>query len=60
MLFSKDINSQKVITGLSVRSIFDLFLQVYYYFKIFQARKYPKGSEIIMTGVNIPDMYQII
>ena len=26
----------------------------------FQARKFPKGSEILMMGVNIPDMIQII
>jgi perosamine synthetase len=26
----------------------------------FQARKYPKGSEVVMMGINIPDMVQII
>ena len=26
----------------------------------FQARNFPKGSEVIMTGMNIPDMVKII
>lgn len=61
MLFSRDLNNEKVLTTLSVRSAFDLFLQVcYYQAKPLQSRKYPKGSEVIMTGVNIPDMYQIV
>ena len=25
-----------------------------------QARKYPHGSEVVMMGINIPDMVQII
>ena len=36
---------------MSVRSTFDLY---------FQIRKFPKGSEIMMTGINIGDMIQII
>lgn len=26
----------------------------------FQVKKFPKGSEVIMTGINIPDMIKII
>jgi hypothetical protein len=37
--------------SLSVRSTLDLYLQ---------ARQFPKGSEIIMTGINIGDMIMII
>ena len=50
MTFCNDRQTQNTITTLSVRSAFDLYLQ---------ARNFPKGSEIIMTAVNIPDMCQI-
>jgi len=46
----KFVGESALIT-LSVRSTFDLYLQ---------ARNFPKGSEIIMTGINIGDMIQII
>jgi perosamine synthetase len=51
MTFSKDLVREKVLTTLSVRSAFDLFLQV---------RNYPKGSEIIVSAINIPDIFQIM
>lgn len=44
--FTVNSNERAVVT-FSVRSVLDLYLQV---------RKYPPGSEIIMTGINIPDM----
>lgn len=46
-LFSRNTQSERALTAISVRSLFDLYLQ---------ARAYPKGSEIIITAVNIPDM----
>lgn len=48
--FTVNSNERAVVT-FSVRSVLDLDLQV---------RKYPPGSEIIMTGINIPDMVQIM
>ncbi len=36
---------------LCVRAAFDLFLQ---------AKNYPKGSEVLMTAINIPDMVYIV
>ncbi|XP_071956101.1 uncharacterized protein [Antedon mediterranea] len=44
-------NRNTVIPCLSVRSAFDLYLQV---------KKYPIGSEVIMTAVNIPSMSEIV
>lgn len=44
--FTVNANERAVVT-FSVRSMLDLYLQ---------ARKFPPGSEIIMTGLNIPDM----
>jgi perosamine synthetase len=44
--FTANENEKAVVT-FSVRSLLDLYLQ---------ARKFPAGSEIIMTGLNIPDM----
>ena len=49
-LFSKDLSREKAVVTLSVRSAFDLYLQ---------ARNFPIGSEIIMTGINIPDMVRV-
>jgi dTDP-4-amino-4,6-dideoxygalactose transaminase len=40
-----------VLPTFCVRSCFDLF---------FQARKFPAGSEVIFTAVNIPDMVQVV
>ena len=51
MLFSKDQYSERVLSCLCVRSVFDLY---------FQSRKFPPGTEIIMMGINIPDMIQIV
>ena len=48
--FTINENERAVVT-FSVRSMLDLYLQ---------ARKFPPGSEIIMTGLNIPDMVQIM
>jgi len=42
---------ERAFVSLSVRSTFDIYLQV---------RQYPKGSEVVMTGINIGDMIQII
>ncbi|XP_022098146.1 uncharacterized protein LOC110983304 [Acanthaster planci] len=39
-----------ILPCLSVRSAFDLFLRV---------KRYPPGSEILMTAVNIPQMFHI-
>jgi len=47
MMLTKDFEKEKVLVALSVRSAFDLY---------FQARKYPHGSEVVMMGINIPDM----
>ncbi|XP_070568883.1 uncharacterized protein [Ptychodera flava] len=44
-------NRSHVLPCLCVRTAFDLYLRV---------MKYPPGSEIIMSGVNIPDMGKII
>ena len=51
MLFTRDLLKERVLVTLSVRSAFDMYLQ---------ARNYPKGSEIIMSAINIPDMVQIV
>jgi perosamine synthetase len=48
--FTVNSNERAVVT-FSVRSMLDLYLSV---------RKFPAGSEIIMTGINIPDMVQIM
>ena len=42
---------ENVIAGLSVRTIFDSLLTT---------KKFEKGSEVIMTGITIPDMVKII
>ena len=42
---------EEALCTLCVRSTFDMY---------FQARNFPKGSEVIMTGMNIPDMVKII
>lgn len=49
-IFTVNENERAVVT-FSVRSMLDLYLSV---------RKFPAGSEIIMTGLNIPDMVQIM
>ena len=43
--------NENVIVGLSVRSIFDLLLS---------QKGYKSGSEIIMSGITIPDMLKIV
>lgn len=43
--------NESAVVALSVRSTLDLY---------FQSRQFPKGSEIIMTGINIGDMIKII
>ena len=48
---AKNPDIERAIVTLSVRSMLDLYLQV---------KNYPKGSEIIMTAMNIPDMIRII
>ena len=50
-LFTKDPSNEKVLVTLSVRSAWDLY---------FQSKKFPPGSEVLMTGLNIPDMSRII
>ena len=42
---------ENVIAGLSVRTIFDSLLTT---------KKFEKGSEVIMTGITIPDMVKIV
>ena len=42
---------ENVITGLSVRTIFDSLLTT---------KNFEKGSEVIMTGITIPDMVKIV
>ena len=42
---------ENVITGLSVRTIFDSLLST---------KNFEKGSEVIMTGITIPDMVKIV
>jgi perosamine synthetase len=49
--FTVDKETERAVVTFSVRSMLDLYLQV---------RNFPPGSEVIMTGVNIPDMLRII
>lgn len=49
-LFVQDETTERCLPTLSVRSSFDMYLQV---------RKFPKGSEILMTAITIPDMVKI-
>jgi len=49
--FPDQSRNEKALCTLSVRSALDLYLQV---------RQFPQGSEILMTGMNIPDMVKII
>jgi perosamine synthetase len=44
-------DSEQAIVTLCVRTVFDLYLQV---------KKFPKGSEVIMTAINIPDMSTVL
>ena len=39
------------VVALSVRTAFDAYLSVL---------NLPRGSEVVMTGINIPDMMQIV
>lgn len=50
-LWAVDPKKDLVLPTFCVRSALDLYLQV---------RKFPKGSEVIMTSVNLPDMVQLI
>jgi dTDP-4-amino-4,6-dideoxygalactose transaminase len=43
--------TENVITALSVRTIFDSLLAI---------KNFEKGSEVIMTGITIPDMVKIV
>lgn len=56
MMLTKNFEKEKVLVALSVRSSFDLYFQVRRARINLKARKYPPGSEVIMTGINIPDM----
>ena len=47
-LWSKEDNA---VVALSVRTAFDAYLSVL---------NLPRGSEVVMTGINIPDMLQIV
>ena len=51
MFAAQNPEQNRGIATLSVRSMLDLYLQV---------KNFPKGSEIIMTAMNIPDMIRII
>lgn len=42
---------ENVVTTLSVRSCWDLY---------FQCRKFPPGTEVLMTAINIGDMVRIV
>ncbi|CAH1788165.1 unnamed protein product [Owenia fusiformis] len=50
-IWTNEANSNFVLPCLSVRSALDLFLRV---------KSFPKGSEIIMSALNIPDMEKVI
>lgn len=50
-MFTRDPQSDRVIIGLSVRSIWDNFLR---------NLNLPRGSEVLMTAINIPNMVQIV
>lgn len=50
-LFVTKQNPNKSLVCLSVRTAFDLF---------FRVKKFPSGSEVIMTAVNIPSMTEIV
>lgn len=51
VMWSNPANRNSVLPCLCVRSGFDLYLKV---------KDYPKGSEIIMSAINIPDMVYIV
>jgi len=48
--FPANPSKEKAIVTQCVRSMWDLYLQV---------KKFPKGSEILFTGITIPDMTRI-
>lgn len=50
-LWTTPTNTNHVLPLLSVRSGFDLYLRI---------MKFPPGSEVIMSAVNIPDMVHIV
>lgn len=50
-MFATDPARDQVIIGLSVRSIWDNFLR---------NLRLPRGSEVLMTAINIPNMVQIV
>ena len=50
-LFARDTQREKALVTLSVRSAWDLY---------FQIKKFPRDSEVLMTGISIPDMVRII
>ena len=49
--FPDKSKNEAALCTLSVRSALDIYLQV---------RNFPEGTEILMTGMNIPDMVKII
>lgn len=51
ILAIQEIFHRQCIVTLSARTAFDLWLRV---------NQFPKGSEIIMTAINIPDMVKVI
>lgn len=50
-LWTSDENQNHVLPCLSVRTALDLYLRV---------MKFPPGSEVIMSAVNIPDMVKVV
>lgn len=42
---------ERTVTTLSVRTMWDIY---------FQSRQFPKGSEIMMTAINISDMIKVV
>jgi perosamine synthetase len=50
-VFTPQPTTEKTFISLSVRSTFDIYLQ---------CRNFPRGTEVLMTAINIPDMVQIL
>jgi len=46
-IFTPQPTTEKTFISLSVRSTFDIYLQ---------CRNFPRGTEVLMTAINIPDM----
>lgn len=50
-LFQTDQNPNPALACLSVRSAFDLCLKAY---------NFPSGSQVIMSAINVPSMFEIV